>query len=131
MSRAIHGPREIQIYNETMREKEEAARRKGGPIKARTPASSKLRSWRVIIQSVRWDDVDSLSPRPSISRWARGVDITPRNLDRRRGRADPFSDIVTRRPLDSLFAKTRTSLSSMRRIYAEGRAEALLRKLYS
>jgi hypothetical protein len=46
-------------------------------------------------------------------------------------KADLFSDIVTGRPLDSLFAKTRTSLSSMRRIYAEGRVEALLRELYS
>jgi hypothetical protein len=44
MSRVIHGPREIQIYNETMGEIEEAIRRKGGLIKARTPASSKLRS---------------------------------------------------------------------------------------
>jgi hypothetical protein len=90
MSRVIHGLREIRIYNEAMREMEEAIRRKGGLIKARTPAYSKLRSRRVIIPSVRWDDVDSLSPRPSIRRWARGVDITLRNLDRRRSKSRPI-----------------------------------------
>jgi len=103
MSRVIHGPREIQIYNETMREMEEATRRKGGLIKARIPASSKLRGRRVIIPSGRWDDVDSLSPRPLIRRWARGVDITPRNLDRRRGKSRPIqryrNRTATRQPI--------------------------------
>jgi hypothetical protein len=72
MSRVIHGPREIEIYHDTTREIKDARRRKGGLIKARTPTSSKLRSRRVIIPSVSWNDVDSLSPRPSIRRWARG-----------------------------------------------------------
>jgi hypothetical protein len=47
--------------------------------------------------------VDSLSPRPSIRRWARGVDITPRNLDRLRSKSRPIqryrNRTATRQPI--------------------------------
>jgi hypothetical protein len=94
MSRVIHGPREIQIYNEAIREIEEATRRKGDLTKAKPPTSSKLRSQRVIIPSVRWDDVDSLalssSPPPSIRRRGGEVEMTLRNIDRQRSKSRPI-----------------------------------------
>jgi hypothetical protein len=73
----------ISIYTEGQ---EEATRRKGPLIKATTPASSKLRSRRAAIPSVRWDDVDSRSPELLIRRRAREEET---NLDRRRSKRRP------------------------------------------